>query len=135
MAEKIEIAGVVLRNSDGMYLLVQEAQEKAYGLWNLPAGHVDDGELTSEAALREAMEETGYQTRLVKDEPIAVDNTSNTIKYAYHAEITGGELNIPKDELLDAKWLSYNAIKRIYEDGKLRSPWVLDSIDVIERGL
>ena len=28
------------KEKDGKFLLVQEKQPKAYGLWNLPAGHV-----------------------------------------------------------------------------------------------
>ena len=29
---------------DGKFLLVQEAQEKVYGKWNIPAGHLDFNE-------------------------------------------------------------------------------------------
>lgn len=118
-----------------MYLLVQEAQEKARGLWNLPAGHVDEGETTEEAAVREANEETGYQVRLMQDQPVCVDGDNDIMKYAYHAEAIGGELRIPQDELLDAKWLSYAAIKSLYDKGKLRAPWVINSIDAIHKDL
>jgi 8-oxo-dGTP pyrophosphatase MutT (NUDIX family) len=36
------VGGVV--EKDGKYLLVQEAQEKCRGKWNLPAGHLDPNE-------------------------------------------------------------------------------------------
>ena len=51
------VAGCVIQK-DGKYLLVQEKQQKVYGLWNLPAGHVDEGETFEEAAIRESQEET-----------------------------------------------------------------------------
>jgi ADP-ribose pyrophosphatase YjhB (NUDIX family) len=43
---------------DGKYLLVQEKQPKAYGLWNLPAGKVDEGYTIEETAIKEAKDLT-----------------------------------------------------------------------------
>ena len=61
----IVVAGVVVEK-DSKYLLVQEKKELVYGLWNLPAGKVDEGETVEEAAVREAKEEVGYKVRLIK---------------------------------------------------------------------
>lgn len=44
---------------DGKFLLVQEAKEKVYGKWNIPAGHLDFNETIFEGAKREIFEETG----------------------------------------------------------------------------
>ena len=57
------IVGGVLEK-DGKYLLVQEAQEKCYGKWNLPAGHLDPNETIFEAAKREIKEESGLDVKL-----------------------------------------------------------------------
>ena len=57
------IVGGVLEK-DGKYLLVQEAQEKCYGKWNLPAGHLDPNETIIEAAKREIKEESGLDVEL-----------------------------------------------------------------------
>ena len=43
----------------GKYLLVQEAKEKCYGKWNLPAGHLDANETLMAGAEREIKEECG----------------------------------------------------------------------------
>lgn len=39
---KVIVGGVI--EKDGKYLLVQEAKEKCYQKWNIPAGHLDFNE-------------------------------------------------------------------------------------------
>ena len=56
---KLGVRGVVFR--DEKLLLVREN-----GAWALPGGWVDVGESPSEAAVREVLEESGYETRAVK---------------------------------------------------------------------
>ena len=57
-----EAAAVVVENARGDILLIRSnryiTQTTA---WELPAGRVDAGETTDEAAVREVMEETGYR--------------------------------------------------------------------------
>jgi 8-oxo-dGTP pyrophosphatase MutT (NUDIX family) len=135
MAKKyVSVAGVVLRDDRGRYLLVQERQAIAYGLWNLPAGHVDPGETPQEAAIREAQEETGFKVELKEQEPILVAEIAEIerVLYAFSAKIMDGELTFPKDELLDAQWFDIDTIKRMHEDGKIRSPWIMNSILIVE---
>ena len=54
IAHTFVVAGVVLEH-DGTYLLVQEKQPRAYGLWNLPAGRVDEGDTIEQTAVKEAI--------------------------------------------------------------------------------
>ena len=56
---KLDVRGAVFR--DGEILLVRETDG-----WSLPGGWVDVGETPSEAAAREVLEESGYETRAVK---------------------------------------------------------------------
>lgn len=49
--------------SEGMILLQQRAD---FPLWNLPGGHVEDGESLAEAAIREVREETGLTVRITR---------------------------------------------------------------------
>ncbi len=58
---KVDARAVVFR--DDSILLVRERTE---GRWTLPGGWADIGESASEAAVREAYEESGYRTRAVK---------------------------------------------------------------------
>lgn len=54
------IAWVALRDPAGRVLLARrEGTGRGDGLWNLPGGHVKDGEPAAEAAAREAGEEVG----------------------------------------------------------------------------
>lgn len=127
----IERARVVvgcLIKKDGKYLLVQEKQPKAYGLWNLPAGHVDKGETLEIAAIREVKEETGYNAQLVKEIALYHETAQQTIKHIFSADIIGGELTPQEDEILDVKWLTFDEVSVINDEKKLRKSWVWDVI-------
>lgn len=135
MAKKADIAGVVVRDELGRYLLIQEAQLRAYGLWNMPAGHIDAGESPQQAALREGLEETGFTMELLSEEPILVDTKSNPTHtfHAFTARITGGELHVPEDEILDAGWFSFAEVKAKDAAGEIRSPWITEAITRVEK--
>ena len=126
--ERAAVVSACLIKNDNKYLLVQEAQPKAYGLWNLPAGHVDKGEEIRDAAIREAKEETGYDIQLIKEITILHEETTNAVKHIFSAEIIGGEISINPDEILDVKWLTFEEIEAINDDGKIRRPWVWNII-------
>lgn len=51
------VAGCLVEASDGRILLCRRAIEPRYGYWTLPAGFMELGETTLEAALRETYEE------------------------------------------------------------------------------
>lgn len=129
--ESVEWVGVVagcLVEKDGRYLLVQEKQPKVYGLWNLPAGHVDKGETIQQAAVREAKEESGYDVELGGQIGLFHEDVGRPVKHIYQAHVTGGELQIQESEILDAKWLSFEEIRRLQSSGKLRAEWIWEVI-------
>ena len=126
--ERAAVVAACLIKKGNKYLLVQEAQQKAYGLWNLPAGHVDKGEEIREAAIREAKEETGYTVHLIKEIAILHEEATNAVKHIFSADIIGGKILFKTDEILAVKWLTFEDVKDINEDGMLRRPWVWDII-------
>ena len=109
MTEQVQVSIAVIER-DSTYLLVQEAKPKAYGLWDFPGGHVEPDETVEAAAVREVYEETGYIVTILKQILVSETHEGRILAHAYLAKITGGELQVPNDEILDAKWFSYEEI-------------------------
>jgi len=97
--------------------------------WLLPGGHIEDNELPHETAIREAKEETGYDVELIKKLDIWQDDAEHPTKHAFEAKIIGGELNFPKDELLDARWFTKEEIYLMKD--KLRTSWIIGAIEIL----
>lgn len=110
MATFIAAGGII--EQEGKYLLIQEAKEDIHGKWNLPAGQLDPGETVSEAARREIYEECGFKVELTGVCQIGswklVDNIA--IGIIFSTKIVGGEINFNPDEIMDAKWFTYDEI-------------------------
>ncbi len=127
---QVFVAAAVILEKDYKYLMVQEAKEEAYGLWNLPAGRVEVGETIEDAAVREVKEETGYSVNLLGKVAIFHESHEHGIKHVYAGEITDGDLDIPEGEILDAQWFSFEEIEAMRD--QVRKPWVIDSIRIFE---
>lgn len=126
------VAGCVIRREDSKYLLVQEKQKHVYGLWNIPAGHVDKGETIENAAIREVNEETGYNVKLVSKIDIYHETIDSAVKHAFRASVVGGELKVQPEEILDADWFSFDEITNMNENNKLRDEWIYDAVSRVE---
>lgn len=125
------VAGCVIKK-DGRYLLVQEKQKKVYGFWNVPAGYVDKDEEIKHAAIREAKEETGFDVELEREIGLYHEEVKKPVKHIFKAHIIGGELKVQEDEILDAKWLTFEEVKELKEQGKLRADWILDAVSKVD---
>jgi len=135
------IVGVVVEK-DGKYLLVQEAQAKCRGKWNLPAGHLDPGETIVDAAKREAKEETGCDV-----EPTGVCQIGNHVlenevfaQVIFTAELLREEIEFDTAEILDVKWFSYEEILamrgEIRNESKIRNEsLLLGAIENVRNGV
>jgi 8-oxo-dGTP pyrophosphatase MutT (NUDIX family) len=123
-------AGTVIIDNQGRVLLVQEKWEKVRGLWNLPAGIQDKGEKLQETAAREAEEEVGFKVKIINPEPLCIKESDSSGRdlYSFEAEIIGGRLSPQLEEILDAKWLNLDEIADLNREGKIRDPWVIESI-------
>ncbi len=122
------VVGCVIRHS-GKYLLVQKKQEKAYGLWNLPAGHVDKDEPLIEAAIRETKEETGYSVEILSEVGIYHHEAQAAVKHAYEAKIIGGKPIVINEEILQLGWFTFPEIERLHSENKIRAEWVWQAIE------
>jgi len=127
------VAGVVIKQN-GKYLLVQEnrPETKVHGLWNFPAGRVEEGVTIEETAVKEAKEEAGYDVELIRKLDIFQESAEVPPRHAFEARIVGGELKWPENEILEAKWFSYEEIKGMKDT--LRGLWIIEALDIMENG-
>ncbi len=129
LAKTRAVCNVVLEEKS-KYLLVQEKQPHVYGKWNFPGGHVDQGETLEETAIREALEETNFEIKIIKQLLVHHPLIGPPVLHAYSAEIIGGQLKYPPDEILDARWFSFQEIMDI--ESELRdSVYIIGAIKVL----
>lgn len=127
---KIIVGGVI--EKDGKFLLVQEAQEKCRGKWNIPAGHLDANETIFEGAKREVFEECGCKVELSGILQIVnkVKKDTSWISVVFSTILLEDNIVFDKDEILDVKWFSYEEILNMKEE--LRDyAWITDAITAL----
>ncbi|MEH6583712.1 MAG: NUDIX hydrolase [Halioglobus sp.] len=132
----VTVATVV--EQDGLYLLVEE-RDKTTGamVFNQPAGHLEANETLAQAALRETLEETGWQVELSGVLGIALYTApSNGITYhrtTFVARPLKALENAPIDpDISHIHWLDYEAI--LQNSAKMRSPLVIAAIEQYRNG-
>ena len=136
-APHVTVATVI--EQDGKYLLVEE-RDKTSGkmVFNQPAGHLEAGESLTTAALRETLEETGWEIELLGVLGIALYQApGNGVTY-YRTTFTGKPLRLVEHAELDpdiheVHWLDYEAI--LANSDRMRSPLVLAAVGLQRRGI
>ena len=125
--------------SGGRYLLVEERDKHSGELvFNQPAGHLEQGETLAAAALRETLEETGWEVRLQGILGVALYTApANDVTY-YRTTFLAAPIGPVADAILDADihavhWLDYEAIRA--NSARMRSPLVLASIELHRRDI
>ena len=123
------IVGGIIKNEDNKYLLIKERKEKYYGMYNLPAGHLEENELLLDGAKREIKEETGYDVNVKGI--IQIGSTEKFTSFIFYCEITSTQESYNVDEIMSVEWLKFDEINNISD--KLRSPdLILDAIKRVE---
>lgn len=98
-------ASVVVKDR-GRVLLVREGEGAKAGRWNLPGGHVEDGEKIADAAAREAREEAGlgvFLTDLVGVYTGPLRGT-RSLRFVFTGHAVTGEPE-PGDGILEVRWV------------------------------
>ena len=96
-----KVAAVTIISREGKVLLVRRANQPGYGLWSIPGGYVDRGEVVEEAAAREVREETGLEVEIGRLLGLNSEAGKPVIVAAFTGLEQGGELK-PGPEALDA---------------------------------
>ena len=125
----VTVAAVVQR--DGKFLLVEEETDAGLA-FNQPAGHLECGESLSEAAVREALEETAYG--FVPECLVGIYNWRHPqrdlsyLRFAFGGHVTGHDAQRALDDgILAAHWLTLEEIRA--RQAQHRSPLVMRCID------
>ncbi len=95
-----KVAAVTIIGREGRVLLVRRANQPGYGLWSVPGGYVDRGEVVEEAAVREVREETGLEVEIDRLVGVYSEAGKPVIVAAFSGVERGGELK-PGPEALD----------------------------------
>lgn len=127
----VDAAGGVVENSEGEVLMIRRK-----GWWDLPKGHIEQGEQPREAAAREIMEETGLQEVDISDKVCTTQHfhhaygrweIKRTTWFTAFAAGENPELSPQTDEqITSAEWLrgrrlwsaveqSYSTIREVFE--------------------
>ena len=95
-----KVAAVCVIARDGKVLMIRRATDLGYGLWSMPGGFVDRGEVVEQAAAREAWEETGLEAEVTGLIGVFSIPGDPVIVVAFSARETGGVL-APGPEALE----------------------------------
>lgn len=98
------VATAVIEQS-GKILMIRRATEPGLGLWSLPGGYVDQGELVSDAAVREVSEETGFNVSVERLIGLFSEVGRPVVVAAYHGRILDGH-EIASPEVLEVAFFN-----------------------------
>jgi ADP-ribose pyrophosphatase YjhB (NUDIX family) len=126
---KVIVGCIVVK--DNSFVIVQEAKKHVYGLWNLPAGRLEENEDIITGAKREAEEETGLKLNV--DGFVGVyqskkESGDNIIRILFKASVKSGKIKFPKEEILDCKWISFEEFEKFPVE-KIRTKYVIDAVN------
>jgi len=133
----VTVATVI--EDDGRYLLVEE-RDKFSGelVFNQPAGHLEPNETLAEAALRETLEETGWQIELCGILGVALYTAPvNQVTYVrttfLAAPLKREDAATLDPDICAIHWLDYEEI--LANSARMRSPLVVASVEQHRRGI
>lgn len=126
------IVSVCIKEED-KFIIIQEGIPKAYGLWNLPGGKLDDNESIIEGALREGKEETGLDieiTGILAIHRSLIDE--NIVRIIFNAKKISENINFDKNEILDCKWITVEEMEKMEKETLRNSETLLDIVKDIK---
>ena len=87
-----KVAAISVVERGGQVLMIKRDTPVGRGLWSMPGGFIDRGELVEEGAVREVSEETGLQVEIQGLIGVFSEVGNPVVVVAYAARETGGFL-------------------------------------------
>lgn len=117
--EETSAGGLVVDRSAGRprVALIGRVDRRGRLLWSLPKGHLEDGETTEDAAVREVEEETGIRGRVLAALGtidywfVADDRRIHKTVHHYLLEAAGGELSDQDLEVDEVAWVPLDELR------------------------
>jgi ADP-ribose pyrophosphatase YjhB (NUDIX family) len=94
---KVAVTSVIQRS--GKVLMICRANDPGYGLWSMPGGYVDRGEVVEKAAAREVREETGLEVEIERLIGLFSEAGNPVMVAAFLAREVGGVLKAGDEAL------------------------------------
>ncbi len=116
-------ASVILQRENKI-MLVQEDKEQSKNLWNFPGGRFEKHESVFNCAIREALEETGYDielTALLGIYKYVTYKKYDLIRFVFLAKIISEQKNYWTHEIKAHQWISIEEINQL-KDEELLAP-------------
>ena len=119
---KVAAASIIER--EGKVLMVKRAIEPGYGLWSIPGGYVDRGEVVEEAAVREVWEETGLEVEIQRMVGLFSEHGHPVVVAVFAAREVGGNLKAGT-ETLELGFFSPDGLPDLAfpRDGQMLARW------------
>ena len=123
---KVAVICIVPRN--GKVLMIRRSTDLGYGLWGLPGGYVDRGEVVEVAAAREVWEETGLEVAVGGLLGLFSESGNPVIVAAYIGRETGGTL-AAGPEALEVEFFDVDNLPELAfpRDREVLVRWVVDT--------
>lgn len=120
----VPVAMVLARAAEDQLLLVKRGVEPLKGFWAPPSGYVEMDETVEQAAVREALEETGMEVALDGLEGVFSAAGLGIVLVVYTGRVTGGCL-APASEAEDARLVDPRDLpsERAFSDGTELERW------------
>ena len=119
---KVAAASIIER--EGKVLMVRRAIQPGYGLWSIPGGYVDRGEVVEEAAVREVWEETGLRVEIQRMVGLFSEHGHPVVVAVFAAREVGGNLKAGA-ETLELGFFSPDRLPELAfpRDGQMLARW------------
>lgn len=126
---------VIIEDAQERFLLVEELS-RGQVVFNQPAGHVEEDEAIGDAAIREALEETGWQVELLHLIGVytykAPANGVTYFRFCFSARVINRVSESLDEDIIAAHWMTLEQISSL--GAQLRSPLVLQCIKDYQNG-